>query len=70
MNHRPVSLGEFFPWHRERGEPLVLATVIRHVGSTYRKAGAQMLIAAGRQRSGTCSAAAAWKQISSNARDA
>ncbi len=45
MNHRPVSLGEFFHLHRDRGEPLVLATVIHTVGSTYRKAGAQMLIA-------------------------
>ncbi|HMN43391.1 MAG TPA: XdhC family protein [Povalibacter sp.] len=45
MNHRPVSLGEFFRLHRERGEPLVLATIIHTIGSTYRKAGAQMLIA-------------------------
>jgi xanthine/CO dehydrogenase XdhC/CoxF family maturation factor len=45
MNHRPVSLGEFFHLHRDRGEALVLATVIHTIGSTYRKAGAQMLIA-------------------------
>ncbi len=45
MNHRPVSLGEFFRLHRDRGEPLVLATIIHTIGSTYRKAGAQMLIA-------------------------
>lgn len=44
MNHRPVSLGEFFHLHRDRGEPLVLATIIHTIGSTYRKAGAQMLI--------------------------
>lgn len=31
--------------HRDRGEALVLATVIHTIGSTYRKAGAQMLIA-------------------------
>ena len=30
---------------RDRGEPLVLATIVRTIGSTYRKAGAQMLIA-------------------------
>lgn len=46
MNHRPASLGEFFRSYRDRGEALVLATVIETIGSTYRKAGAQMLIAA------------------------
>ena len=46
MNHRPVSLGEFFRSYRDRGEALVLATVIETIGSTYRKTGAQMLIAA------------------------
>lgn len=45
MNHRPVSLDEFFHGYRERNEPLVLATVAHTIGSTYRKAGAQMLIA-------------------------
>ena len=45
MNHSGVSLGEFFRACRDRGEPLVLATVTRTLGSTYRKAGAQMLIA-------------------------
>jgi xanthine dehydrogenase accessory factor len=46
MNHSGFSLGDFFREHRDRGEPLVLATVSRTIGSTYRKAGAQMLIAA------------------------
>lgn len=45
MNHRPVSLAEFFRDYQRRGEPLVLATVAQTIGSTYRKAGAQMLIA-------------------------
>jgi xanthine dehydrogenase accessory factor len=45
MNHRPVSLAKFFHDYRRRGEPLVLATVAHTIGSTYRKAGAQMLIA-------------------------
>lgn len=45
MNHSGVSLGDFFRDARDRGEPLVLATVVRTLGSTYRKAGAQMLIA-------------------------
>lgn len=46
MNHSGVSLGEFFRYYASRGEPLILATVVRTVGSTYRKSGAQMLIAA------------------------
>lgn len=46
MDHSGVSLGEFFARHAARGEPLVLATVAHTLGSTYRKAGAQMLIAA------------------------
>jgi xanthine/CO dehydrogenase XdhC/CoxF family maturation factor len=45
MNHRPVSLSEFFKERCQRGEPLALATIIDTAGSTYRKAGAQMLIA-------------------------
>ncbi len=45
MKHRPVSLAEFFRDYQRRGEPLVLATVAQTIGSTYRKAGAQMLIA-------------------------
>jgi xanthine/CO dehydrogenase XdhC/CoxF family maturation factor len=45
MNHSGFSLGDFFGAARDRGEPLVLATVARTLGSTYRKAGAQMLIA-------------------------
>jgi xanthine/CO dehydrogenase XdhC/CoxF family maturation factor len=46
MNHSGASLGDFFRDHQARGEPLVLASVVHTVGSTYRKAGAQMLIAA------------------------
>lgn len=46
MNHSGFSLSEFFRDRRDRGEPLVLATISRTLGSTYRKAGAQMLIAA------------------------
>lgn len=45
MNHSGFSLWRFFSACRDRGEPLVLATVTRTLGSTYRKAGAQMLIA-------------------------
>ena len=46
MNHSGFSLGEFFRERRDRGEPLVLATISHTLGSTYRKAGAQMLFAA------------------------
>lgn len=46
MNHRLVSLSDFFTIWRARQEPLVLATLIHTIGSTYRKAGAQMLLAA------------------------
>jgi xanthine/CO dehydrogenase XdhC/CoxF family maturation factor len=40
-----MSLHEFFEARRARGEPLVLALVVETAGSTYRKPGAQMLIA-------------------------
>lgn len=46
MNHRPVSLSEFFREHRVSRKPLALATIAHTIGSTYRKAGAQMLIGA------------------------
>jgi xanthine dehydrogenase accessory factor len=46
MNPSGTSLDEFFRQHASQGEPLVLATIVRTIGSTYRKAGAQMLIAA------------------------
>ena len=39
-----TKLLQFFDRRRKRGEPLVLATVIETRGSTYSKAGAQMLI--------------------------
>ncbi|HKU15064.1 MAG TPA: XdhC family protein [Steroidobacteraceae bacterium] len=45
MNYSGVPLADFFRTRRDRREPLVLATVTRTLGSTYRKAGAQMLIA-------------------------
>jgi xanthine dehydrogenase accessory factor len=45
VSHSGESLSEFFRDHVARGVPLVLATIVRTIGSTYRKAGAQMLIA-------------------------
>jgi xanthine/CO dehydrogenase XdhC/CoxF family maturation factor len=44
--HSGTSTDDFFRSYASRGEPLVLATVVQTLGSTYRKAGAQMLIAA------------------------
>jgi xanthine/CO dehydrogenase XdhC/CoxF family maturation factor len=40
----PTTLLQFFDSHRERTEPLVLVTVYDTTGSTYSKAGAQMLV--------------------------
>jgi xanthine/CO dehydrogenase XdhC/CoxF family maturation factor len=45
MNHSGATLSQFFSHHRQAGTPLVLATIAETLGSTYRKAGAQMLIA-------------------------
>jgi len=45
MNHSGATLSHFFREHRSAGSPLVLATIAETLGSTYRKAGAQMLIA-------------------------
>ena len=39
-----TKLLEFFDQRRDRGEPLVLVTVFETEGSTYSKAGAQMLV--------------------------
>jgi len=44
MNHSGAPLSQFFNRHRAAGTPLVLATIAETLGSTYRKAGAQMLI--------------------------
>ena len=45
MNHSGATLSQFFQRHRAAGTPLVLATIAETLGSTYRKPGAQMLIA-------------------------
>lgn len=45
VNHSGTSLGDFFAHYLARNEALVLATVVQTIGSTYRKTGAQMLIA-------------------------
>lgn len=45
LTHSGIAADDFFRYYVDRGEPLVLATVAQTLGSTYRKAGAQMLIA-------------------------
>jgi len=50
-----AALPEFFAAYRKLGHPLVLATIIETIGSTYRKAGAQMLIARDGQAAGLLS---------------
>jgi len=55
MMANTASLPEFFSAYRDRSEPLVLATIIETIGSTYRKAGAQMLIARDGQAAGLLS---------------
>src|SRR5690606_38177736 len=46
MHHSGTPLSDFFDRYAQRGDALVLATVVATIGSTYRKPGAQMLIAA------------------------
>ncbi|MBC7983872.1 MAG: XdhC family protein [Candidatus Obscuribacterales bacterium] len=62
------SLLEFFDAHRARSEPLVLATIVRTIGSTYRKAGAHMLIAQDGQAAGLLSGGCAESDLIERAR--
>lgn len=55
MNYSAQSLDAFFATYLHRREPLVLATVVSTIGSTYRKPGAQMLIAADGRSAGLLS---------------
>jgi xanthine dehydrogenase accessory factor len=55
MNRPCSALDDFFAECVEDGIPLVLATVVQTIGSTYRKAGAQMLIAADGRSAGLLS---------------
>jgi xanthine dehydrogenase accessory factor len=50
-----VELCDFFASRIERGEPLVLATIVRTEGSTYRKAGARILFSESGDASGLLS---------------
>ncbi|HKE96414.1 MAG TPA: XdhC family protein [Povalibacter sp.] len=69
MNHRPVSLDEFFRGQRQRGAALVLATIVETSGSTYRKAGAQMLIGADGSAAGLLSGGCLESDLAERARN-
>jgi xanthine/CO dehydrogenase XdhC/CoxF family maturation factor len=55
MDQSLTQLCQFFDAAQERGQALVLASMLRTEGSTYRKAGARVLIDADGQMSGTLS---------------
>lgn len=55
MQHSGMSMGEFFRHYSATGAPLVLATITQTLGSTYRKAGAHMLIASDGRAAGLLS---------------
>lgn len=55
MDQSLTQLCQFFDAAQERGHALVLASMLRTEGSTYRKAGARVLIDADGQMSGTLS---------------
>jgi xanthine dehydrogenase accessory factor len=64
----PQSLDEFFRHFQKLGEPLVLATIVETIGSTYRKAGAHMLIARDGQAAGLLSGGCAESDLIERAR--
>jgi len=55
MDYALSELCGFFSARSSNAEPLVLATILRTEGSTYRKAGARILMSAGGQASGMLS---------------
>ncbi len=69
MNHGGNSLDEFFVRYRTAGKPVVLGIITRTVGSTYRKAGAQMLIAADGAMSGLLSGGCLEGDLAAHAQD-
>jgi xanthine dehydrogenase accessory factor len=65
---RMTSLRDFFFEHHAQDSPLVLATVVGTVGSTYRKSGAQMLIAADGSSAGLLSGGCLESDLAERAR--
>ena len=64
-----TSLREFYVEHRARHSPLVLATVVGTLGSTYRKSGAQMLIAGDGSSAGLLSGGCLESDLAERAKD-
>ncbi len=68
MTTNSALLVDFFEQRRQRGESLVLATIVHTEGSTYRKPGAQMLIASDGQMAGLLSGGCAESDLIERAR--
>jgi xanthine dehydrogenase accessory factor len=62
------SLRDFYLQHQTHGAPLVLATVVSTLGSTYRKSGAQMLIDAAGDSAGLLSGGCLESDLAERAR--
>src|SRR5688572_11652967 len=69
MNPSDNSLDPFFHDCVRRGEPLVLATIVRTIGSTYRKPGAQMLLRADGASAGLLSGGCVESDLTERARE-
>ena len=59
----------FSAWERRRGEPLALATLVRTQGSSYRRAGARMLISADGTTVGSLSGGCLEEEVVARARE-
>ena len=55
-------------WQRRRAEPLALVTVVRTQGSTYRRAGARMVVSAAGESAGMVSGGCLEKEVIQSAR--
>ena len=69
MNPSDTSLDPFFHDCVRRGEPFVLATIVRTIGSTYRKPGAQMLLRADGTSAGLLSGGCVESDLTERARE-
>jgi xanthine/CO dehydrogenase XdhC/CoxF family maturation factor len=69
MNPSDNSLDPFFHDCVQRGEAFVLATIVRTIGSTYRKAGAQMLLRADGASAGLLSGGCVESDLTERARE-
>jgi xanthine dehydrogenase accessory factor len=68
MHPGGTCLDPFFHGYVQRGEPLALATVVRTIGSTYRKPGAQMLIGSDGRSAGLLSGGCLESDLAERAR--